>query len=435
MRSSSWNGIISVGLVLLLGGIGVAFAHEGHGDKEVGAFDLDSPRQVSPETAAHIGLKTAEVDFGAVEDVLALTGLVRAAPDRHWTISTLTAGKVLAVHVQVGSVVHQGDLLVEIDSPELARLLLDVVRGEGRVQQLHVEAQNADETAALAEAELHRVESAGDGVVPINAVSERRSVALRARGEAKLKSVDLEVTTKEIAVLRQQALRWSRDSVGAQADSVRAELSDTQPINLLRLVAPADGVVVERTARPGHWAAAGETLLSVADYSVVQIAGELPESLIPRVASRSSDAVRVRIPAQPNFLVGGQIKFISPALDPVKRTAHVLIECDNKDGMLRDGMFVDLAIVLREERTAVVVPTSAVVQSGPMHFVFIKSGDVYKKQDITPGLSNDQVIEVLGGLAPGDVVVTQGAYSLTQLRPSAPVAIAAAPPATVKHKH
>ncbi|QDV89890.1 Multidrug resistance protein MdtA precursor [Phycisphaerae bacterium RAS2] len=435
MRSSPWNGVICVGLVLLFGGTGVAFAHEGHGDKEVGAYELDSPRQVSPETAAHIGLKTAEVDFGAVEDVLALTGMVRAAPDRHWTISTLTAGKVLAVHVQVGSVVRRGDLLVEIDSPELAKLLLDVVRGEGRVQQLRVEAQNAEETAALAEAEFHRVESSGEGVVPINAVSERRVAALRARGEAKLKSVDLEVTTKEIAVLRQQALRWSRDSVGTQADSVPADLSDTQPINLLRLVAPADGVVVERAARPGHWAAAGETLLSVADYSVVQIEGELPESLIPRVASRSSDAVRVRIPAQPTFLVGGQIRFISPALDPVKRTAHVLIECDNKNGMLRDGMFVDLAIVLREEKTAVVVPTAAVVQSGPMHFVFIKAGDVYKKQDITPGLSNDQVVEVLGGLAPGDVVVTQGAYSLTQLRPSAPVAIAAAPPATGTQKH
>lgn len=435
MRSSLWNGVSCVGLVLLFGWIGVAFAHEGHGDKEVGVYDLDSPRQVSPETAAHIGLKTAEVDFGAVEDVLALTGMVRAAPDRHWTISTLTAGKVLAVHVQAGSVVRRGDLLVEIDSPELARLVLDVVRGEGRVQQLRVEAQNTDETATLAEAELRRVASSDEGVIPINAVSERRVAALRARGEAKLKAVDLDVTTKEVAVLRQQALRWSRDSVGAQADSAPAELSTGQPINLQRLVAPADGVVVERTARPGHWAAAGETLLSVADYSVVQIEGELPESLIPRVASRSSDAVRVRIPAQPTFLVGGQIKFISPALDPVKRTAHVLIECDNKDGMLRDGMFVDLAIVLREEKTAVVVPTSAVVQSGPMHFVFIKSGNVYKKQDITPGLSNDQVIEVLGGLAPGDVVVTQGAYSLTQLRPSVTVAIAAAPPATDTQKH
>lgn len=435
MRSSPWNAVCRLGLLALLGWMGVAFAHEGHGGKEVGPYDLDTPRKVSPETAAHIGLKTAEVDFGAVEDVLSLSGIVRAVPDRHWTISTLTAGKVLAVHVQVGSIVREGDLLVEIDSPELARLLLDVVRGEGRVQQLRVEAQNSDETAALAEAEFHRVESAGDGVVPINAVSERRSAALRARGEAKLKAVDLDVTTKEVAVLRQQALRWSRDSVGAQADSVPAELSDGQPINLLRLLAPADGVVVERTARPGHWAAAGETLLSVADYSVVQIEGELPESLIPRVAGRVSDAVRVRIPAAPTFLAAGQIKFISPVLDPIKRTAHVLIECDNKDGMLRDGMFVDLAIVLREEKTAVVVPTSAVVQSGPMHFVFIKSGDVFKKQDITPGLSNDQVVEVLGGLAPGDVVVTQGAYSLTQLRSSAPVAIAATPPATDTHKH
>ncbi|GJQ28072.1 MAG: hypothetical protein HBSAPP02_31040 [Phycisphaerae bacterium] len=419
-------------LIMLVPGIIAAplllYAHEGHGGKEIGPYDLDAPRQVSPETAAHIGLKTAEIDFGPVEDTLPLSGVVRAVPDRHWIISTVTAGKVLAVHVQVGSVVRRGDLLVEIDSPELARLMLDVVRGEGRVQQLRVEAQNADETATLAEEELRRVASSGEGVIPINEVSERRVVALRARGEAKLKAVDLDVTTKEVAVLRQQSLRWSRDSVGAQADSGATERSDGQPINLLRLVAPADGVVVERSARPGQWATAGGPLLAVADHSVMQIEGELPESLISRVVNRSSDMVRVRTPADPSYLGTGKIKFISPSLDQVKRTAHVFVETPNEKGVLRDGMFVDLAIVLREAKTAVVVPTSAVVQSGPMHFVFLKSGDAYKKQDITPGLSNDQVVEVLGGLAPGDIVVTQGAYSLTQLRPKTGAAVAASPP-------
>lgn len=432
-------------------------AHEGHGGKEVGAYDLDSPRVVSPETAAHIGLQTAEVDFGSVEDVLAVTGMVRAAPDRHWSISTRTAGKVLSVQVQVGDPVRPGQPLAEIDSPELAkniyevrkletdyqRLLLDIVRSEGRVEQLTVEAANAEATAALAESELQRIESAGANVVPLNVMSERRAVSLRARGEAKLKAVDLTVATKETTALKQQAqaLRLSRDALLAMANVEPAQQSAVtqpagdSPINIVRLLAQADGVVVERNARPGHWATAGETLLSVADYRVVQIEGELPESLIPRVASRSSDAVRVRIPAQPSFVAPGQIKFISPVLDPIKRTAHVLIQCENSDGMLRDGMFVDLAIVLREEKTAVVVPASAVVQSGPIHFVFLKSGDAYKKQDITPGLSNDQVIEVLGGLAPGDVVVTQGAYSLTQLRPASPVAMAAAPPATETHKH
>jgi len=207
-----------------------------------------------------------------------------------------------------------------------------------------------------------------------------------------------------------------------------------QPFNIVRLLAPADGVVVERRARTGHWAAAGETLLAVADYSVVQIEGELPESLIARVVDRTSDKVRVRTPADPRFLAEGHIKFISPVLDEVKRTAHVLIETPNESGTLRDAMFVDLAIVLREEKTAVVVARSSVIQDGPVHFVFVKSGDnVYQKQDIEPGLSNDQVVEVLSGLAPGDVVVTQGAYSLTQLRPKAATAVAGSTPAQAKN--
>jgi len=431
-------------------------AHEGHGKSEVGPYDLDTPRQVSPETAAHIGLKTAEVDFGPVEDVLPLSGIVRAAPDRHWTVATRTPGKVLSVRVQVGDRVKEGDLLIEIDSPELARniyevrkleadyqrLLVDIARGEGRVQQLRVEVENSQTAAGLAEAELERSEAAGANTVPLNVLGERRAAALKARGEAKLRAVDLEVATKEAEALRNQgeALRLSRDALVAIANVEPAQKgsvtrpADDQTINLVRLLAPANGVVVARSARPGHWAAPGETLLEIADYSVVQIEGELPESLIGRVAKRSSDKVRIRLEADESFLGEGQVKFISPVLDEVKRTAHVLIEAPNSAGVLRGGMYADLVIVLRDEKTAVVVPASAVIQDGPMHFVFTKNGDVYQKQDITPGLSNDQFVEVLAGLAPGDVVVSQGAYSLTQLRPKGGAAVASAkpPPSPVK---
>lgn len=427
-----------------------AYAHEGHGGKEIGAYDLDTPRQVSPETAAHIGLQTAEVDFGAVEDVLALSGIVRAAPDRHWTVSTRTSGKVLSVRVQVGDAVKAGDLLIEIDSPELAKnifevrkleseyqkLLVDVARAEGRVELLRVEVENSAAAAELVSAELERSEAAGEKAIPLNVLAEKRVAALKAKGEAKLKSVDLRVAHKEAEALKNQAeaFRLSRDTLMAIANvepsrqGAASRPFDDQPINLVGLLAPADGVIVSRSARPGHWASPGETLLEVADYSIVQIEGELPESLTSRVVARSSDSVRIRIAADPRFLGEGRIKFISPVLDEVKRTAHVLIEAPNPAGTLREAMFADLAIVLRDEKTAVVVPATAVVQDGPVHFVFMKNGDVYQKQDITPGLSNDQVVEVLAGLAPGDTVVTQGAYSLTQLRPKAPTALAAAVP-------
>ncbi len=423
--------------------------HEGHGAAEIGPYDLDSPRVVSPETAAHIGLQTTEVDFGAVEDVLALSGIVRAAPDRHWTIATRTAGKILSVRVQVGDQVKKGDVLIEIDSPELARniyevrkleteyqrLLVDIARSEGRVKQLRVELENAQEAAVLAESELQRSESAGEKAIPFNVLVERRTNAIKARGEARLKEVDLEVTTQEAAALKNQAdaLRLSREALHAIANVELAQQvagaapTEERAISLVRLVAPADGLVVARAARPGHWASPGETLLEVADYSVVQIEGELPESLISRVVSRGSDDVRIRIAADAAFVGKGSVKFISPVLDEIKRTAHVLIEAPNPEGTLRGGMFAALTIVLREEKTAVVVPTSAVIQDGPVHFVFVKNGDVYQKQDITPGLANDQSVEVLAGLAPGDVVVSQGAYSLTQLRPKAtPIASAAA---------
>jgi len=443
-----WTSLSLVPLVLSASARG----HEGHGAAEIGPYDLDSPRIVSPETAAHIGLQTAEVDFGAVEDVLSLSGIVRTAPNRHWTIATRTAGKILSVRVQVGDQVKKGEVLIEIDSPELARniyevrkleteyqrLLVDIARSEGRVKQLRVELENAQEAARLAEAELQRSEAAGENAVSLNELGVRRTNAIKARGEARLREVDLEVTTQEAAALKNQAhaLRLSREALHAIANVEPAQQvagsapTQEQAINLVRLVAPADGLVVARAARPGHWASPGETLLEVADYSVVQIEGELPESLISRVVSRGSDEVRIRIAADAAFLGKGSVKFISPVLDEIKRTAHVLIEVPNGEGTLRGGMFADLTIVLREEKTAVVVPSPAVIQDGPVHFVFVKNGDVYQKQDITPGLSNDQFVEVLGGLAPGDVVVSQGAYSLTQLRPKSSAVVALSAPPT-----
>ncbi len=429
------------------------WGHEGHGGAEIGAYDLDTPRQVTPETAVHIGLQTAEVDFGAVEDVLQLFGIVRAAPDRHWTISPRTSGKIMEVHVQVGDRVRVGDVLVTMDSPELARniyearkleveyrkLLVEVARGEGRVEQLGVEVENADQTAALTEAELQRAETSGESVVPLNTLAQRRTAAIRARGETRLRAVDLKVASEELKGLKQQAtaLKLSRDALlsiwnvepaqdghGEVADLERSEL----PLNVVQLRATADGVVIERSARPGHWAPPGETLLAVADFSIVQIEGEVPESLVARLVDRTSDVVRVRTPADSRFVGAGRVKYISPVLDEIKRTAHVLVEAVNPDGVLRGGTYVELSVVLREEREAVVVPASAVIQDGPVHFVFVKQkDDVYQKQDIAPGLSNDQVVEVLSGLAPGDIVVTQGAYSLTQLRPkTTPVVLAAA---------
>ena len=96
-------------------------AHEGHGKGEMAPFDRDTPRKVAPETAAHIGLETAEVDFGRIEEVLRLTGVVRPVPDQVHAITSRIDGTIVKLIVQVGHTVRKGDLVAEIDSPPLAQ--------------------------------------------------------------------------------------------------------------------------------------------------------------------------------------------------------------------------------------------------------------------------------------------------------------------------
>jgi RND family efflux transporter MFP subunit len=384
-----------------------AIAHEGHGKIESAAFDLDAPRTVSPETTAVIGLETAEIDFGKVESVLRLTGVVRVLPDRVQALAPRISGSVANVAVRVGDLVWRGDVLAEIDSPEFLKLLADVVRAEGRVEQLRVDVASAKQRADVAEAELQRVE-ANPEAVSANLLGEKRSAAIGARSEARQRELELAQATKEV-----ESLHRLTDTIRQAPDAGREQSGR------LALVAALDGVVISRSAVAGQGVEAGQTILEVADYTTVQVEGELPESLVGRLTDPAGRSARIRVDADGEPVATGTVRFISPVVDPIKRTTHLVIETENPGGVLRDGMFVDVALVLREEADAVVVPASAVLSDGPMHFVFVqqKEKDVFKKQDITPGVTDDRVVEVLKGLAPGDVVVTQGAYSLTQLRP------------------
>ncbi|MFB3137789.1 MAG: efflux RND transporter periplasmic adaptor subunit [Phycisphaerales bacterium] len=438
------------------------FAHEGHGKGEVAPYDLDTPRKVSPETAAHIGLETAEVDFGAVEEVLRLVGVVRPLPNSIGAITSRIDGTVQKVTVQVGDTVQEGDLLAELDSPQLAQhiyearkldteyfeLLGELARAGSRVEELLVQVEAATEYASIVEAQYARLQT-NDGAIAVNVLSERQAAAVRARSEVRLREIEQALSRQQLDSMNKQAeaMQRSREAqrevielikaeTGAPGETAPTQLaamrgSDLIPVGtgntgpgrlgLVRFYAPMDGVVIARNVKTGQGVEAGETLLEIADYSRVQIEGELPESLLDRLNPATKNQVRIRRVSDTNGeTIGvGHVRFVSPVIDPIKRTTHLIIQADNPQGVLRDGLYVDLSIVLREETSAVVVPVSAVVTDGPMHFVFVfdKKGEFYKKHDIQPGYRDDRVVEVLDGVFPGDVIVTRGAYSLTQLRP------------------
>ena len=433
------------------------FAHAGHGNEEVGEFDLDAPRIVTPETAKHIGLKVEEVGSKPLEEVLEVSGIVKPDPDRNRAIVSRVAGKLLELRVQVGSAVKKGDVIATIDSPELARNLYDVRKLEVDYQKLNLDVDRRVGDVAKQEAEIEALRNqteiakkdharavslAGEGVSQRD-VETRAAEFSKLQGELKVKLIDIEISRKEAANLRKQAdaLQLSRSAMLAIYNIEPDSKPESQIGGTLVLKAEADGIVVKREVMAGNWVLAGQTLVTVADFSVVQIEGELPESLIPRVEARNVNRVRIRPASSPSSVLEGTIKFIAPELEPMKRTAHLIVDVKNPTGILRGEMWVNLSIVLNEKKSALVVPKSAEIVSGPMHFVFleIESEDPkkgtpakYQKHDIDPGLTNDLFVEVKDGVFPGDRVVTQGAYSLTQLRPKAVAKSAAKDPPAKK---
>lgn len=424
------------------------YAHEGHGKPTGATFDPNAPKKVSEATAAAIALATAEVDFGQVEDVVRLTGMVRARPDALFAVAPRYAGVVRSIAVQPGDRVSSGTPLAEVESPEIAKLLYDLKRleadterlsadlkrAESQVASLEIEVPALTQGADIADAEVQRLTSAGESV-SANLLAQRRSEAIKLRADAGLRRVALGQAKADVESLRRQveSTRASAEALRGTLPRVNSDqstelLADPSRPGLVRFVSPIEGVVTVRTAIVGEGVDAGRAIVTVGEFSRVQIEGELPEGLVDRIAGAANSKVRIRrgVGATSEVVAEGIVRFVSPVIDATKRTAHVIIDADNAAGLLRQGQFVDLSVVVGSNDSAVVIPASAIVKEGPLQFVFVREGKdeniTYKKRDLATGVRDDRVVEVKQGLVPGDVVVVSGAFSLSQLRGFVPAA-------------
>ncbi len=435
---------ISIAATLGLGALAAVllpvFAHDGHDHGAPsggsGSFDLNAPRTVSPQTAKVIDLQVAEVDFATLEEVVRLGGIVRAAPDRVRVVASSVGGTIHSVSVQLADRVKAGQPLAEIASPELAKLVAEIEKSRAEHERLAAELIGSrasleqtrsqlavvEEQARLSEAELARLESGADAV-NANVVSQKRVQAVQARGQVTNLGMVLAQIQKELESRVRQLDASSKSIVASERvlELARASGAATD-LGGVRLSSPIDGVVTLREAWPGQGILPGQPILHIVDYSTVQIDGELPESLVDRFSAATGGAgqvVRIRTHSgmpQGEVIGVGSVLAISPSVNQVKRTAHLVIEAPNDSGRLREGMYVDLAVILRSAKDAVAVPVSAVLTEGPMTFVFVEENGVFHKHDIVPGIRDDRFVEVLDGLVPGDRVVIRGAHALTQLR-------------------
>lgn len=324
------------------------------------APDADVGRKVmlSPEDERRIGVTYATAQLGPLAKEVRTVGQVTFDETRVRTISPKIDGWIDKLYIDaMGQEVSVGEPLLAIYSPMLV---------SAEEELLLAKRLTSDLSAASADAHANAMDLLA---------SARRRLAY------------WDIPASEIAAIEQSG-----------------EVQKT-----LTLRAPASGYVLEKNVLAGQKIMAGDALYKVADLSTVWMEGEVFEQDIADV--RVGQRVRADFDALPGEHRVGRIDYLYPTLDPETRTVRVRVILPNGDGRLKPGMYATIRIAGTERRDVLTIPQSAVLATGERNIVFVRdTTGMLTPREVVVGASNDERIEILQGLVPGETVVSSATF-------------------------
>jgi cobalt-zinc-cadmium efflux system membrane fusion protein len=353
----------------------------------------------SPEALKNSGVQAEPATERALTDTVTAHSEIDYDPDQTFKLSARTTGTVWRVTKHLGDRVRAGEVVALIDSTEVgkakAEFLQAVVHLDTRTRALQML-----KTGSTPERLLHEADSA-----------VREAKARLFTAEQALLNFGLPLRGDE-AKLPDDELIKHLQYLGIPAEIVASLQTNTATANLLPLIAPRNGTVIERKAEAGETVAALHPLFVVSDVEHVHAHLDIRPEDVARVAP---DARVVFKPDSDSRSYPGHLHTIATALDEKTRLVHAHAHMHNPDGRLRARLFGTAAITVAVHENAVVVPAEAVQWEGCSHVVFVRDKDselVFRPRKVVLGLRQDGVIEILVGLKPGEVVATAGSHVL-----------------------
>jgi HlyD family secretion protein len=341
------------------------------------------------ETVTTVTLQTRDV-----RRTLVVLGQVRS-PSRAG-LGAAVAGVAVEVRVEEGARVRAGDALVVLEDRE------------ERASVAQAEAALAEVMAAVA-ADVEQ----GQREVSDAEREAGRLRALLAEGAIPLQRVEQAERRVADAQTRLNALRASVGAAGANATVARARAAlegARARLALTRIVAPADGTVLERRVEPGDAVQPGRVLVVVAADGPTEIVAFPAEENLSRIVEGAH--ARVSADAFPADTFGAAVTLLGPAVDPAQGTIEVRLAVPEPPPYLRPDMTVSVNLEAGRKTGASVLPVEAVRGLGTdAPWVAVVRDGRLQRRDVTLGLRGDAFVEVVAGVQVGEPVVL-GAQTL-----------------------
>lgn len=200
-------------------------------------------------------------------------------------------------------------------------------------------------------------------------------------------------------------------------DEVVVRIESRQPGNpppIIDLRAPRAGLVVDSHVRLGEPVEPENELLDISDRSKIWAVAKIPEPEATGIASGTK--ARIRIPALGNETIEATLNRFG--VEAIREAGAIegIFELHNPDGRLTPGMRVEFSIITGQRENVTAIPRAAVQGDPTKRVVFVEDFELknaYVRVPVVLGEQNEEFVEVLTGLFPGDEVVTNGSYALS----------------------
>ena len=325
-------------------------------------------------------------------------------------------------YVNRGSRVRRGQLLALLENKDL-QAGAEQSKGEFEQAQAAYETTTAatvPEEVQKAELELkaarqslateQKIYSSRDNLYKQGALPrkdlEAAGVALtQARNAFQIAEKHLNALLKTGQAQQLRAAQGQLAAAKGKYQSAEAQLSYSQ------IRSPIPGVVTDRPLYPGEMATAGTPLLTVMDLSHVIAKAHIPQTEAALLKVGDPATVTTAGRSQP---ISAQVTVVSPALDPSSTTVEVWVDAANPHQELRPGSSVHISMLAQTIPDALTVPASAVLtdSDGTTSVMVIGNDGRAHQREVKAGVRQDNQVQIISGLNPGERVVTVGAYGL-----------------------
>jgi membrane fusion protein (multidrug efflux system) len=327
-------------------------------------------KSVAPPPPVEVAVTQAR--RGLITRSINLPATIRAR--QQVTLYAKVAGYLKSIRVDRGDSVKEGDLLAEVEAPELL----------------------ADQTRFAAEVDIAKTD-------------------FQRLSEARQKAPDLVVPL-------------TVDTAKSKLEMAAANFKRNETLlAYTKIIAPFSGVITKRWVDPGALipAATGSSspqsaaVVTLMDFSTVKIETAVPEPETPFIQNGLAAEIKVEELAGKMFT--GTVTRFAHALDEATKTMATEIEIPNPEGTLRPGMFATVKLAVERKADALLVPSEALVVEKAKTTVFTVVEGKAKKVPVKVGFQDGKFAELLDGLAPGATVVLPGKLVLTDGQPVKPM--------------